>query len=52
MSRNKVAIIGCGNIGLSIIQGLLKEKAIPANNITATRRNISELASLSESGIN
>jgi pyrroline-5-carboxylate reductase len=51
MSRNKVALIGCGNIGLSIIQGLLKEKAIPAKNITATRRNISELASLNESGI-
>jgi pyrroline-5-carboxylate reductase len=51
MSKNEVAVIGCGNIGLSIIQGLLKEKAIPANNITATRRNISELASLSESGI-
>ena len=48
---NKVAIIGCGNIGLSIIQGLLKEKTIPAKNITATRRNISELASIRKSGI-
>jgi len=51
MNRNKVAIIGCGNIGLSIIQGLLKEKTIPAKNITATRRNISELASIRKSGI-
>jgi pyrroline-5-carboxylate reductase len=51
MDRNKVAVIGCGNIGLSIIQGLLKEKTIPAKNITATRRNIGEIAALSESGI-
>jgi pyrroline-5-carboxylate reductase len=51
MNRNKIAIIGCGNIGLSIIQGLLKEKNIPAKNITATRRNISELNSLRKSGI-
>lgn len=51
MNRNKVAIIGCGNIGLSIIQGLLKEKTIPAKNITATRRNISELSSVRKSGI-
>jgi pyrroline-5-carboxylate reductase len=51
MNRNKVAIIGCGNIGQSIIQGLLKGKTIPARSITATRRNISELAFLEESGI-
>ena len=51
MNSNKVAIIGCGNIGLSIIQGLLKEKTIPAKNIIATRRNTGELASLRKSGI-
>jgi len=51
MNSNRVAIIGCGNIGLSIIQGLLKEKTIPAKNITATRRNISELTLLRDSGI-
>lgn len=51
MIKNRVAIIGCGNIGLSIIQGLLKAKTIPAKNITATRRNIHELDHLKESGI-
>jgi pyrroline-5-carboxylate reductase len=51
MIKNKVAIIGCGNIGLSIIQGLLKAKTIAAKNITATRRNIHELDHLKESGI-
>jgi pyrroline-5-carboxylate reductase len=51
MTDLKVSIIGCGNIGISILQGLLKEKNIPAKNITVTRRNIQELAYLKESGI-
>jgi len=51
MEDRKVAIIGCGNIGLSLLQGLLKENTIPAKNITATRRNILELTKLKESGV-
>jgi pyrroline-5-carboxylate reductase len=51
MADNKVSIIGCGNIGLSILQGLLKREAIPAKNITATRRNIEELDCLKGSGV-
>ncbi|MCX6320867.1 MAG: pyrroline-5-carboxylate reductase [Bacteroidia bacterium] len=51
MFDKKVSIIGCGNIGLSLLQGLLKDKTIPANNITATRRNIQELAHLKEYGV-
>src|SRR5512133_2932466 len=51
MKNSKVAIIGCGNIGISLLQGLLKEQKIPAQNITATRRNISELVHLKESGV-
>jgi pyrroline-5-carboxylate reductase len=51
MINNKVSIIGCGNIGLSLLQGLLKDKSIPAKNITATRRNIQELARLKEYGV-
>jgi pyrroline-5-carboxylate reductase len=49
--KNKLAIIGCGNIGLSLLQGLLKDKTIPAGNITVTRRNIDELAYLADSGV-
>lgn len=49
--KNRLAIIGCGNIGLSLLQGLLKEKTIPAENITVTRRNIEELSYLSDSGV-
>jgi pyrroline-5-carboxylate reductase len=52
MINQKVSIIGCGNIGISLLQGLLKEKTIPAQNITVTRRNIQELAYLSEYGVN
>jgi pyrroline-5-carboxylate reductase len=51
MTERKVAIIGCGNIGISILQGLLKQEIIPAKNITATRRNIEELSTLKGSGV-
>ena len=51
MKDIKVSIIGCGNIGLSLLQGFLKESTLPANNITVTRRNIQELAYLKGSGI-
>jgi pyrroline-5-carboxylate reductase len=51
MKETKVAIIGCGNIGLSMIQGLLKNEAISPRNLTATRRNISELGQLNDSGV-
>ena len=51
MKNEKVAIIGCGNIGLSLLQGLLKEKNVHPKNITVTRRNISELTYLEAKGV-
>ena len=51
MINNRVSIIGCGNIGISLLQGLLKEKTIPAKNITATKRNIGEIDHLKEYGV-
>jgi pyrroline-5-carboxylate reductase len=51
MKNTRVSIIGCGNIGISLLQGLLKVQTIPAKNITATRRNIDELSHMKESGI-
>lgn len=51
MRNIKVSIIGCGNIGISLLQGLLKTQTIPAKNITATKRNIGDLAHLSEYGV-
>jgi pyrroline-5-carboxylate reductase len=51
MRNIRVSIIGCGNIGISLLQGLLKMQTIPAKNITATKRNIGELAHMSEYGV-
>lgn len=51
MLNNKVAIIGCGNIGISIINGMLKAGMIPSENITATRRNLGELSQLEGTGV-
>jgi pyrroline-5-carboxylate reductase len=51
MKDYKVSIIGCGNIGLSLLQGFIKSNTIPAENITATRRNIEELSHLKELGV-
>jgi len=51
MINNRVSIIGCGNIGISLLQGLLKEQTVPARNITVTRRNIEELAHLNKTGV-
>jgi pyrroline-5-carboxylate reductase len=51
MKNEKVSIIGCGNIGLSLLQGLLRNNLIPPQNITATRRNIEGLTYLRETGI-
>jgi pyrroline-5-carboxylate reductase len=51
MEEEKISIIGCGNIGLSLVQGFIKSKRIPVSNITATRRNIQELQSLKKSGV-
>jgi pyrroline-5-carboxylate reductase len=52
MSINKkIAVIGCGNIGLSLIQGFLRESSVRAADITATRRNIGELEILNGTGV-
>ncbi len=51
MVQGKVAIIGCGNIGLSLLQGLLKESVMPPGNITVTRRNTDELDYLRKTGV-
>lgn len=52
MTNRRIAIIGCGNIGLSMLEGLLKHQTINPGNITVTRRNIEEIAYLKESGVN
>lgn len=50
MKNKKIAIIGCGNLGLSILNGLLKEGTYP-QNIVATKRNLDSIRSLEKTGI-
>ena len=51
MVNKKVSIIGCGNIGISLLLGLLRGQTIRPENIIATRRNIGELDYLKEFGV-
>lgn len=47
----KIAIIGGGNLGTAIAEGLLKSKFSKAADIIITKRNISTLKSLQQKGI-
>ncbi len=51
MSTKKIAIIGGGNLGAAIAEGLLKSGFATPEQITVTRRNLSRLQSLKEQGI-
>lgn len=50
MSR-KIAVIGGGNLGSAIVEGILKSGFSKAENITVTKRNIATLASLKDKGV-
>lgn len=49
MNNTKIAVIGTGNLGLSIVKGLLNR--IDGSQITATDRNIKNLGFLKEKGV-
>lgn len=51
MSPSSIAIIGCGNLGMSLIGGLLNSEVIDPKDLTATRRDISKIQHLSVKGI-
>ena len=51
MINKKIAILGCGNIGVSMLQGLLRQESVSAKNVIVTRRNIEELEYLREEGV-
>ncbi len=51
MRNSKIAIIGGGNLGSAIAEGLIKSKFIAPENIIVTRRNIGELISLRALGV-
>ena len=50
--ENNIAIIGTGNIGSSIAQGLVQSSQFSAENITLTRRRVDLLADFKEQGFN
>ncbi|HEY8928954.1 MAG TPA: pyrroline-5-carboxylate reductase [Mucilaginibacter sp.] len=49
-SQQHIAILGSGNIGLSLAKGLVKAGICKPQQISLTRRNIGSLASYSEAG--
>lgn len=51
MTPNKIAIIGGGNLGTAIAEGLLKSGFATPAQITVTRRNLDRLATLKEAGV-
>ncbi|MDI3319891.1 pyrroline-5-carboxylate reductase [Pinibacter soli] len=48
---NKIAIIGGGNLGTAIAEGLLKSEFSKPADITITRRNLTELEGLKNKGV-
>ena len=51
MSNHKIAIIGGGNLGSSIAEGLITSGFVLANQITITKRNLSTVQHLAEKGV-
>ncbi len=49
--NKKIAIIGGGNLGTAIAEGLIKSKFCKATDITVTKRNIATLNELSAKGV-
>ena len=49
--KNKIAIIGGGNLGSAIAEGLLKSKFCKATDITVTKRNTATIKNLEAKGI-
>jgi pyrroline-5-carboxylate reductase len=50
MSNHKIAIIGGGNLGSSIAEGLIASGFVNANQITITKRNLSTVQHLADKG--
>lgn len=51
MKDLKIAIIGCGNLGSSIVNGLLDSDGFDANNLTVTKRHPDSLFYLRPLGV-
>jgi pyrroline-5-carboxylate reductase len=51
-TQQKIAILGSGNIGLSLAKGLVKAGIYQPEQITLTRRNVKALSTLADNGYN
>ena len=51
ISKAKIAIIGCGNLGTSIANGLLMRADFDPQNLTLTKRNTSSLREFEAKGV-
>lgn len=51
MNTKKIAIIGGGNLGIAMAEGLLKSGFATPNQLTVTRRTLSRLQPLQEKGV-
>jgi pyrroline-5-carboxylate reductase len=52
MREKKIAIIGGGNLGSAIAEGLIKSQFVSPQHITVTRRNVEALHHLKALGVN
>lgn len=50
MKNRKIAIIGCGNLGSTIVHGMLDD-GFEAANLILTRRNTASLKALADKGV-
>lgn len=48
--RNKLAVLGAGNMGLAIVDGIIASGVLSPSDITLVRRNTDKLASYAEMG--
>ncbi len=51
ISKVKIAILGCGNLGTSIANGLLMREDFDPKNLTLTKRNTASLAEFEARGV-
>lgn len=51
MKNSRIAIIGGGNLGAAIAEGLIKSRFVAAQQITVTRRNTEALRGLAAQGV-
>ena len=50
--ETKIAIIGAGNLGTSLVIGLVDSGSYTLSNFTLTRRSVSKLDDLKQKGFN